>query len=134
MLSASAAGRRFVRLAIADGDSPPLGVTGLRALWRPREIVFRAERAGPHTLLAGADVAAPVYDLAAILARTGDAPAPARLGSPGPNPGFREAEKDLPFSERYRVPLSVGLALLFGALALWAVRLLRRPPGAGPPT
>jgi hypothetical protein len=26
----------------------------------------------------------------------------------------------------------VGLALLFGALALWAVRLLRRPSGEPP--
>ena len=131
--SAATGGRRWVRMAVADGDSPPLRVTGLRVLWRPREIVFRAEGAGRHTLLAGADVPAPVYDLSALLARLAGDPAPARarLGAAGPNPRFREAVKALPLSERYRGALVVGLVVLFGALAFWAVRLLRGPPRSG---
>jgi hypothetical protein len=130
-VAASTGGRRFVRLGVVDGDSPALAVTGLRVLWRPREVVFRAEAAGAHALLAGGEVAAPAYDLAALLARTGEAPAHARLGPARPNPRFREAEAKVPLSERYRVPLSIGLAVLFGGLALWAVRLLRRGPAEG---
>ncbi len=130
-VAASSDGRRWIRVAVVDGDSPPLAVTGLRVLWRPRVIVFRAERAGPHRLLAGADVAAPAYDLAALLARTGETAAPARLGPATPNPGFRETPREVPFTERHRLAVSAALAVLFAALALWAVRLLRKPQGGG---
>jgi hypothetical protein len=94
-------------------------------------VVFRAEAAGPHAILADGEVGAPSYDLAALLARTGEAATPARLGPARPNPRFSERAADVPFSERHRVPLSIGLALVFGGLALWAVRLLRRGPGSG---
>jgi hypothetical protein len=128
---ASPDGRRWLRVAVVDGDSPPLAVTGVRVLWRPREIVFRAERAGPHRLLAGADVPPPSYDLAALLARTGETAAPARLGPAASNPAYREAVKQVPFTERHPVALSIALAVVFAGLALWAVRLLRRPQGGG---
>ncbi|HTN51809.1 MAG TPA: DUF2339 domain-containing protein, partial [Anaeromyxobacter sp.] len=129
-LAAEGGGRRFLRLAIADGDSPPLQVTAVHPGWRPRELVFQAAAAGAHQLLVGADVARPAYDLAGLLARNGAAPAaPARLGPERPNPAFHEGAPALPFSERHRGALAAGLAVLLGVLALWAVRLLR---GGGP--
>lgn len=126
-VAASTEGRRHVRIAVLDGDSPPLAVSAIRVLWRPRELVFRADRAGPHRLLAGADVPAPSYDLAALLARTGETAAGARLGAASANPAFRETEKPVPFTERHRVALSAVLGALFAALAAWAVRLMRGP-------
>jgi hypothetical protein len=120
-------GRRWLRIAVADGDSPPLEVTKVRAGWRPREILFQAAAAGPHVVLAGADVPAPSYDLAGLLARAGETPAaPVRLGAARPNPRFVEAGRAEPFTERHRRPLAVALAALFAGMALWAVRLLRR--------
>ncbi len=130
-VAAATQGQRWIRIAVADGDSPPLRVTGLRALWRPREIVFRAEAAARHTLLAGGDAPAPAYDLSALLPRLDVLPTPARLGSPAPNPLFREPVKEVPVSERHRGLLVAVLAVLFGGLAFWAVRLLRRTPAGG---
>jgi hypothetical protein len=125
-VSAATNGARWVRLSIADGDSPALPVGALRVLWRPRDVVFRAASAGRHVLLAGADVPMPAYDLAPLLARTPDAvPARAGLGPTSPNVRFREPVKDVPLSERHHAALVAGLAVLFAALALWAVRLLR---------
>jgi hypothetical protein len=37
----------------------------------------------------------------------------------------------VPFTERHQLALSAALAVLFAALAAWAVRLLRAPRGGG---
>ncbi len=73
---------------------------------------------------------APSYDLAALLARTGETASPARLGPQTPNPRFRAPAGETPFTERHRVALSVALAIVLAGLALWAVRLMRRPRGS----
>jgi hypothetical protein len=119
--------RRFVQLEVRDGDAAPLDVRGVRAAWRAQEIVFRAEAAGAHRLYAGrAGAGAPAYDLGAVLARTPDLPiARAALGPSQPNPRYAPADEERPFTERHRGALGAGLAALFGALALWAVRMLR---------
>jgi len=131
-LAASTGARRHVRLAFADGDSPPLPVRELRVGWRPRRIVFRADAPGKLVLLCGADLRPPSYDLAGLLERSGEPDAaPARLGPSAPNSRFRAAEPVVPFSERHRWIMSAALAALLAALALWAVRLLRAPPSGG---
>jgi hypothetical protein len=123
---ASARGSRWVRISIADGDSPALPVGAIRVLWRPRDLVLRASAPGRHVLLAGGDVPAPAYDLAPLLARMSEVvTARARLGPAAPNARFREHVKDVPLSERHHGALVAGLGVLFAALALWAVRLLR---------
>jgi hypothetical protein len=127
------AGRRHLRLEVRDGDAPPLDLRGLRVEWRARELVLDPARAGPHVLYAGAaGVAAPAYDLGAVLARTpGAALAPASLGPAAPNPRHAPVEPARPFTERHREALGVGVAAVLAGLALWAVRLLRRG-SAGP--
>ncbi|HEY1585930.1 MAG TPA: hypothetical protein VGH63_09605, partial [Polyangia bacterium] len=53
----------------------------------------------------------------------------ASFGSITPNPTFGHLAKPAappPLSERYKLPIAIGLALLLGLLALWAVRLMRR--------
>ncbi|HEY6002238.1 MAG TPA: DUF3999 family protein, partial [Anaeromyxobacter sp.] len=132
-VAAATHGRRWLRIAVEDGDSPPLRVTAVRALWRPRLVLFRAEAAGRHALLVGADVPAPAYDLAALLGRipADVLPLQARLGAASANARFREPVKDVPLSERHPAALVAALAALFAALAFWAVRLLRGSPRGG---
>jgi len=131
-LAAGAAGR--LRLEIDDGDASPLALEGVALAWHPDEIVFRAERAGPHTLHVGARAtSAPAYDLAAVLARSpGEKPGAARLAVLGPNPGHvPPPAARMPFTERHRGALAVLLAAVVLALAWWTVRLLRRGGGRG---
>jgi hypothetical protein len=125
----STGGRRWVRIAIVDGDSPPISVRDVRVRWRPREVVFRADGPGPYRLLVGAGVPAPSYDLAPLLARTGEASQPARAGRATANPSYREPVKEVPWTERNSAVLSAVLAAVLAALGVWAVRLLRRPGG-----
>ncbi|WP_438019958.1 DUF2339 domain-containing protein [Sorangium sp. So ce315] len=132
--------KRFLRLAIHDGDSAPLSLSGVQGEVRAREIVFRAALPGPHRLYVGDALAArPRYDLADILARgeREQPPAPARLGAARPNPalGAAPVAHDLPFTERHRARIGAALAVGLLALALWAARLLRRaaPDGSAPP-
>jgi hypothetical protein len=65
-----------------------------------------------------------------VLARSGEQPTlVATLGSVAPNPTFGHLAKPAappPLTERYKLPIAIGLALLLGALALWTLRLLRR--------
>jgi hypothetical protein len=123
----TAAHGRFVRLEVRDGDAAPLDVRGVRAAWRAQQVVFRAEAAGAHRLYVGsAATTAPAYDLGAVLARTPDLPiAAAKLGAASPNQRHALRDEERPFTERHRGALGAGLAALFGALALWAMRMLR---------
>ena len=123
-------GRRFVRVAIEDGDAPPLPVTVIRLLWPAHEIVLDAGAAGPYVLHAGAEgQRAPSYDLAAVLARAPDAPVlAARLGPSRPNPAYAAAQPALPFTERHKAALAVALGLVLLAVGAFAFRLLRTAP------
>jgi hypothetical protein len=123
----SPAGRRFLRLEIQDGDAPPLTLARVGLEWPAQELVFPARAPGPHRLLVGSARARPArYDVAAVVARAPDAPmAVATLGREAPNPGHRSADRALPFTERHRTALAVGLLAVLAALAAFAVRLLR---------
>jgi uncharacterized membrane protein len=122
--------RRYLRLAIDDGDDPPLEITAVRGVHRRQQLVVAATVPGRHTLYVGCGgLAAPRYDLAAVLARESVVPiavagvqpleANPRLtsGAPATPPG--------PWSERHRAAIGLALALLLGALTAWAARSLR---------
>jgi len=129
-----ARGHRRLRAEIDDGDAPPLSVVAAQAEYRPQELLFRAETAGTHMLCAGdPDLAAPRYDLAQVLARTGDAPvAAARLGAVRENPAHIRTQPPQPppppFTERHRGALGVALGLVVAGLAAWTLVLLRNAP------
>ncbi|AUX41776.1 hypothetical protein SOCE26_031990 [Sorangium cellulosum] len=133
--------KRFLRLTIHDGDSAPLSITGAHGEVRAREIVFRAGHAGPHRLYVGDPLGErPRYDLADVLDRVERErpPGTAWLGAAQSNPAFGAARvaRDLPFTERHRASIGVGLALALLGLSLWAARLLWRgapPDDAAPP-
>ena len=130
-LSADPGAHRHLRLLVADGDDRPLQLTGAAAIYRQEELVFRATRAGPHTLLVGRrGDRAPRYDLAELM-RRGDIQQvrPCRLGSLQPNPRFRQPTatvKPRPWTERHQRLLQVIIGAVVLSLAVWTVVLMRR--------
>ena len=70
-----------------------------------------------------------LHDLERVLERTGTTPVgEARAGAIGPNPSFSEVGQSGPaaFSERYKTPISLVLAVAMTCLALLTLFLLRR--------
>lgn len=121
--------KRLVRLAVRDGDDPPLTVRSIRGEYRLQEIVLEAPAAGTLTLVVGRDDGrAPEYDLAALPGRVrGLTPGTAVLGRLAPNPRYRPAgdSGSAPWTERHRLLIGIALGLLALALAWWTWRLLR---------
>lgn len=120
-------GRRHLRVEVQDGDAAPLALRRVVLEWPVHELVLEAASGGRHRLLVGSErVRPPVYDLAAVLARTPEARlAPASLGAARPNPAHRPPEEELPFTERHRVALGAGLVVVLLGLGAFSVRLLR---------
>ena len=121
--------KRFVRMAIRDGDDAPLTVRAVRGEYRRQEVVLETPSAGPLEVLVGReDDRAPEYDLAAFAARVHElALAPATLGPLASNPRFAPStdSSPRPWTERHRVVLGVLLGLLALAQAWWAYTLVR---------
>ena len=130
LLGAGDTRKRYLRLTVYNGDDAPLALRSVSPAYVAEEIVFRAPAAGAYTLYVGGDVPAPTYDLAAVLARSGEQPKlTAAFASVTQNPLFGHLAKPPPpppLSERFKLPIALGLALLLGVLALWTLRLLRR--------
>ena len=124
--------KRYLRLTVYNGDDAPLHLRSVSPAYIAEEIVFRASSAGAYTLYLGGDVAAPSYDLAAVMARSGEQPElSATFGSVAVNPAFghlggRVPPPPPPVSERHKLPIALGLTILLAGLALWTLRLLRR--------
>lgn len=122
--------KRYLRLTVYNGDDAPLSLRAVSPGYVAEELLFRAPAAGAYTLYVGGDVPAPTYDLASVLARSGEQPAlAANFGTVTPNPAYGHLGKPAappPVSERYKTPIALGLALLLVLLASWALRLLRR--------
>ncbi len=58
---------RTLQLRIANGDSPPLHISGARALYRPRYVILRAQGAFDYQVYSGNQrCPAPHYDIASI--------------------------------------------------------------------
>ena len=125
---------RFVRVRVENGDDPPLGVTRLAVLGRPRYVFFpfRADRA--YRLFYGNRSARrPEYEYASVFEHVDRSSAvEARLGAPERNPRFiatREAPKPHPWIERNQWVLYIALAAAVVGLGLVALRALRRTEG-----
>jgi len=121
---------RYLRLTVYNGDDAPLTVRSASPAYVAEELVFRAPGPGNYTLFVGGDVPAPRYDLADVMARSGEQPTlVANLGTVTPNPAYGHLARPAtppPVTERYKLPIALGLAALLALLALWTLRLLRR--------
>jgi hypothetical protein len=124
---------RFVRVRVANGDDPPLGVTRLAVFGRPRYVFFPFEKGRAYRLFYGnASARPPQYEYARVFAHVDPSSAVGtRLGPPEHNPRFiptREAPKPHPWIERNQWVLYLALAAAVVGLGLVALRALRRPP------
>lgn len=124
---------RYVRVRIANGDDPPLAISQIVVRGRPRYVFFPFEADRRYRLFYGNPSArAGQYDYVNVFAHLDRAEAiEARLGPPQPNPRFiatRDALPPHPWLVRNQWVLYVGLGVAVAALALIALRALRRPP------
>ncbi len=102
---------RELVLRIHNGDSPPLAVTGVRALRRPVHLVFFAREAGAYSLFVGNPLCElPRYDIAALSnqLRAGGGQLPeATVGTLRDHPEYRAPEA-LPGLATIGAPLDVS--------------------------
>ena len=98
-------GRELI-LAIQNGDSPPLSVRGVTALYQPTHLAFVARTTGTHRILSGhPGAAAPNYDVAGLATQLRAAP------------GARVAAGPVQPRPEYRPPLGLqGIPILGGTL------------------
>ena len=81
-----------VEVEIANGDNPPLAVTGVKARVRPVYLVFRAAEAGAYRVLVGHPTCpAPRYDVGGLLVSgwEGISESPVSFGAPSSNANHR---------------------------------------------
>jgi hypothetical protein len=85
---------RELILLIANGSSPPLNISSVRATRRLTGLLLLAKLAGTHSVLTGNRLAtAPRYDLAALSTNLkGVAVSPLALSAVAPNPAFHPPE------------------------------------------
>lgn len=85
---------RELVLVIENGDSPPLPIEAIEALWNPTELLFLARQSGLFQLLSGNSRAAgPRYDVSGLSSlSTSAAVARLRPGSLVANPEFHPSE------------------------------------------
>jgi hypothetical protein len=129
---------RYVRVKVADGDDPPLAVTRVSVLGRPRYVYFPFQKGQAYRLYYGNAQAHPAqYEYAKVFAHVDRAAAiEARLGDPQTNPRFiatRAAEPAPPWVERNQWVLYVALGVAVVGLGLVALRALRRTEADPPP-
>ncbi len=113
---------REYEIEIANEDSPPLDITGVKAEGDVYRLVFLGEPNRRYHVEYGSDTAgSPRYDTAAVLSyvRPGLAPAEASLGAQAENPGYRPA-RDVRGLLGRPIVLIVALALMVVVLA-WAL-------------
>lgn len=121
------AAREF-RLLFRNLDSPPVPVTGITGEGYRRLLVFNRQADQQLYLFWGNPLARqPQYDLAGLIAkqRLDELPI-AHLGQTRPNTKFAGSNARLPFTERYRYPLYVVVALAIAGLVFLQYRVFRR--------
>ena len=124
---------RFVRITVVNGDDPPLAMVRFVVQGRPRYVFFPFKAGQQYRVFYGnRNARPPQYDYANVFRRVDRRAAiEARMGDPQPNPRFiatREAETAPPWVQRNQWVLYVALAAAVIALAIVAMRALRRPP------
>ncbi|MCX5656145.1 MAG: DUF3999 family protein [Planctomycetota bacterium] len=127
---------RYVRLKIANGDDPPLPITGVTVQGRPRYVYFPFEAGKQYRLFYGNPDARPArYDYAAVFSKVNRrAAVETRLGEPQKNPRFiatQATQAPSPWLEQNQWVLYAALAAVVIALGLVALKALKKPEKAG---
>lgn len=114
--------RRYFRLRISNGDSPPIKLLSGEFSAVRRIVNFRSNDAGPHWLYSGnANAAEPSYDLARVI-QPSAVSTRATLAEVGPNPRYRAPA--VPWTERRPWLLNAILIAALLVMVPVTVRLL----------
>jgi hypothetical protein len=118
---------RYLRIAIRNGDDPPLEGIGVEVRARPRRLLVEGGHPGTLTVYYGGRVRAPEYDYARLPRRALALPR-ARPGALGPerrNAAYRVVDTRS-FVERHRSLVTIALAAAAAALIATTALALRR--------
>jgi len=119
------------RLVFKNLDSPPISVTNITGEGYRRLLVFKQQADRKLYLFWGNPQAQqPQYDLAGLIAkqRLDELPI-AALSQARPNAKFAGSNARLPFTERYKHPLYIVVALAIAGLMFLQYRVFRRVEG-----
>lgn len=112
------------KLAIANGDNPPLNISSVKPMMLERRIYFDPRNESEFKLYYGDEkTGAPVYDYARFFepADAGKVAA-AEMKVESANPSFAERPDDRPLSERYKAVLWIAMLVAVGLLGVWALK------------
>jgi len=118
---------RYLRIAIRNGDDPPLAGIRVEVRARPRPLLVEGGHRGPLTLYYGGRVRAPDYDYARLPGGALALP-PATPGTLGPerrNAAYRLVDTRS-FVQRHRSLVTIALAAAAAALIATTALALRR--------
>lgn len=118
---------RYLRIAIRNGDDPPLEGIRVEVRARPRPLLVEGGHRGPLTVYYGGRVRAPDYDYARLPRGALALPAakPGALGPERRNTAYRVRDTRS-FVERHRSLVTVALAVAAAALIATTALALRR--------
>jgi Protein of unknown function (DUF3999) len=118
------------KIAVENGDDPPIEWRTVRLEMVQRNLCFDAAAGAAYTLYYGdPDLAAPQYDYARLFTPQPGATA-GRLGPERTNPDFQPRPDQRPFTERHPALLWIALGavvLLLGGIALRSAKLTAKP-------
>jgi len=124
-LGANMQGGASVKVAIDNGDDPPLPITAVRLEMRQRKLCFSAPSAQPVTLFYGdTGLTAPQYDYARLFSATAGTRS-AQLEPEQLNPTYRPRPDTRALTERYPDILWIALLAVICILAVVALRSAR---------
>ncbi len=127
------AGYRYLRLRIMDDDNNPIEIKSLKVRIYPVRVLVKLPPSLEEMPLdiaaywGNKEIKAPSYDVGELLGSLDIEAYPAfSLGDAVQNPHYREAESQVPFSERYSFLLPFGLAAAAIIIALLLYRNVKQ--------
>lgn len=120
---------RYLLVKVDNGDDPPLSFTGATVTRLVRHVEFQPRGSSQYEVYVGNPKASrPTYDLGHYVGRLRqEGLVRARLGDVIPNPTYRPAEREIPWSERYKWPLWITLLGMLAVLAFLVYRAATGP-------
>jgi uncharacterized protein DUF3999 len=114
-----------LKVAVDNGDNPPLAISGVQLLSVERRLYFDPQGKSLLRLYYGDDkLDSPVYDYARFF-KADPAPTKAELGRGSHNPAYSGRPDDRPWSERHKAVLWLAMLLAVIVLAGLAIRGLK---------
>lgn len=121
----SSDGQKTIVVAIANGDDPPLKITGARLEQHERRVYLDAPTAGGLTLYYGDEkLYAPVYDYAKLFQKQSGAGI-AKLGTEIANSAYTGRPDERPWSERHPAVLWIAIVAAVAVLGALAMRSIK---------